>query len=194
MDRPLSRRLKIVGWGNLVLGLCTPPRVCWHLVAALNVFSYAWCKTSIWFLLAVGSIIGTLSGWSGWGILKRRAWAQHLTCAAGGATLGYAGAGIMFMVAYGIHRGLDILIRHGSSNWWDWSLTHFQSPVFVELPLVTWWIFCLRMTLGTPGLESRPDPASGPGAGIVEVIGCAILGGITRVFQISVDMVHYSNR
>jgi hypothetical protein len=142
----------------------------------------------------MGTVIGTLTGVSGWGLLKGRRWARKVSCIAGGLTLGYSILGIYIMLAFGMHRGLEILIRNGSMDWQDWSISHFQSPALIEIPLVIWWIICL----GT--IFSRPEPRDAHGllienpAGIGWVILYAIMGGITRWFQVGIDVEHYSHR
>ncbi len=99
------------------------------------------------------------------------------------------------MLAFGLHRGLEILIRKGSTDWTDWSLSHFQSPALIEIPLVVWWVVCL----GT--IFSRPERRSAAGllmdrppASIGWVILCTIIGGFTRWFQLGIDLEHYSQR
>jgi hypothetical protein len=195
VDTPWERRLKVLGWVNLSLGLGSPLRMGYHIVSALRVFRYSWCAQSILLLLAIGTLLGALTGASGWGLLKRRPWARKVTLIAGGLTLGYCGLGVGIMLLFGISGDLVTLIRNHSLNWEAWSLSHFESPAFLEIPWTLWWILCLCLILSHPeprnskGLLTQPSPA-----GVGWVISCALLGGVMRWVQFGVDMVNYSQR
>lgn len=194
VQAPPTRFMKILGWVNLLLGVSSPLRMGFHIASALSVFSYAWCADSILLLVVIGTIIGALTGVSGWELLKGYPRQRQVSCIAGGLTLGHAGVGIFIMFAFGTRRSLDILIRHGSTNWLDWSLSHFQSPAFLEIPLVVWWMFCLSAIL------SRREPGKANGilgqslAGIGLILVCAVLGGLSRWLQFGIDVEKYSQR
>jgi hypothetical protein len=195
VDSLSTRRLKLVGWVNLVSGLASPLRMGFHAIAALQVFSYSWCAPSLWFLFVFGTAIGILTGASGWGLLKQRGWARKVSCIAGGLTLGYCAVGVLCMAIAGVGGHLEVLIRHGSINWVDWSISHFQSPSFVEIPWSIWWIGSLIASLTHPeprnekGLLTNPAPA-----GIGRVVLFAFMGGMIRWIQIGIDLPNYSQR
>jgi hypothetical protein len=144
--------------------------------------------------LIIGIVLGTLTGASGWGLLKGRRWDRKVSCIAGGATLGYSGVGVFVMMQFGLGRELEVLIRHGSIDWWDWSISHFQSPAFLEIPLIIWWIICLCT------IFSRPEPRGATGLlienppGMGWVIFLALIGGVVRFGQIVADVGLYSRR
>jgi hypothetical protein len=190
----LPKRAKVVGWGNLGLGLATPLRIGFHVASALQVFTYSWCGDSILLLAFLGSTLGILTGASGWGLLKQRPWTRRITCIAGGATLGYSAIGIFIMLVFGLRRELEVLIRHGSTNWWNWSISHFQSPIFIELPLAIWWIISLAVVFSLPQPRSRHGLLTQSLPGIGWVVGSAVLGGLSRWWQVGTDVVHYSQR
>jgi len=187
-------RLKVLAWGNLFIGVITPIGVVLNILAALEVFSAEWASGSILLAAFFGAIFGYLTGRSGWGILHRQIWAYKTTCIAGGFTLGYVIFGISIMTISGRDRGLEILIRHGSQDWWNWSLSHFQHSVLREIPLLVWWVLGLGTLVryplpwGPKALKDRVIDGLGP------VAGYGLLGCIARCFQLAQDTLLSSQR
>ena len=140
-------RVRAVGWGNLALGVATPIAIVANILSALGVFSLSWAGDSVILAILYGSILGYLTGRSGWGILRGQPWAFRRTCIVGGLTIGYTFTGVLILVLKGLDRGLPILIRHGSPDWWDWSLSYFQSSPLRELPLLIWWLIGMAVVI-----------------------------------------------
>lgn len=187
-------RLKVLAWGNLFIAVVTPIGVVFNILGALKVFSVEWSFSSIMAASLLGSILGSLTGLSGWGIMYRRTWAHSITWIAGSLTLGYVIHGMLLMTTEGLDRGLLILIRHGSQDWWDWSLSHFQDSVLREIPLLAWWVCGLGTVIryplpgAAPTLPWRLFNACG------WLVPLGLLGAVARVFQLICDSSLYSQR
>jgi hypothetical protein len=183
-----------MGWGNLALGIATPIAILSNIVAGLEVFSLSWAGDAIFLAIILGSILGYLTGRSGWGILKGKPWAFRRTCIVGGLTLGYTFTGILVMVTQGIDRGLPVLFRHGSENWWDWTLSHFQNSPLREIPLFIWWVLVLVTVLqyrlyGAP--ETTRDRIV---QGVRLIFWMSVFGLFARLLQMSQDSLLSSQR
>jgi hypothetical protein len=102
--------------------------------------------------------------------------------------------GILIMTTAGIDRGLEILIRHGSEDWWDWSLSHFQNSALRETPLLPWW----ELGLGTVVRFQLPRAPKTTRERMIEGLGlafiCAVVGGLTRAIQLAQDTLLGSQR
>jgi hypothetical protein len=187
-------RVKVLAWGNVAIGFATPIAVGVNLLAALGVFSVEWAKGSIILAILLGSILGYLTWSSGCDILWARPRAFNRTCVAGGLTFGYTFMGILIMRTAGIDRGLEILIRHGSQDWWNWSLSHFQNSALREIPLMAWWVLGLG-TVARHQIRGAPKKTRDriiKGLGLA--FGCAIVGGLARVIQLAQDTLLSSQR
>jgi hypothetical protein len=187
-------RVRVLAWGNVAIGFATPIAVGVNLLGALGVFSVEWARGSIILAILLGSILGYLTWSSGCDILRARPRAFNRTCVAGGLTFGYTFMGILIMRTAGIDRGLEILIRHGSQDWWNWSLSHFQNSALREIPLMAWWV----LGLGTVVRYQIPGAPKNTWDRIVKVLGlalgCAMVGGLARVIQLAEDTLLSSQR
>jgi hypothetical protein len=193
-EQPPHWRVRVLAWGNLALAAATPIGVLVNILAALNVFSVEWAQGSIFLASLFGLVLGTVTGASGWAIRRNRPGAFKLTCIAGGLTVGYTVMGISTMLTAGLDRTLEILIRHGSDNWWDWSLSHFQNSVLRETPILAWWILALgtAVRFRLPGAPEKMKDRVGNG--LVVVFVCAMVGGIARFLQLAQDTLLSSQR
>lgn len=194
MDEGRHWRVTLLGWGNQVIGIATAIGVLVHVLAALKVFSLEWAAVSIVLASILGSILSYLTWRSGRALLRGEAGAFRRTCIAGGMSLGYSLAGIAILTSAGIDRDLEILIRHGSDDWWDWSLSHFQSPSLVEIPLMAWWIVGLGTVLRfrlPGGPEKGRDRVSD---GLWLVLPFALVGCMARLIQLAQDTSLYISR
>jgi hypothetical protein len=194
MERRRHWRVTLLGRGNLVIGIATPVVLLINILGALKVFSIEWAAGSIVIASLVGSILGYLTWRSGRALLRGDPAAFGGTCVAGGLSLGYTVAGIWIMTTAGIDRGLEILIRHGSEDWWNWSLSHFQNSSLREIPLMAWWVLGLGTILryrlaGAP--EKTGDRMS---SGLWRILPCALAGGIARIIQLAQDTLLASQR
>jgi hypothetical protein len=184
----------VLGWGNLVIGIATPIGVGGNILTALGVFSVEWARGSIFVATLLGSMLGYLTWSSGRDILRARPRAFSRTCIAGGLTFGYTFMGIVIMRTAGIDRGLEILIRNGSEEWWNWTLSHFQNSALREIPLLAWWVLGLGTVVRyqIPGAPKktwdRTIKLLGP------ALGYAIVGGLARVIQLAQDTLLSSQR
>jgi hypothetical protein len=140
----------------MLIGVILPIGAIANVLAALRVFSVDWAGDSIVLTMVLGVLLGYLSWSSGRGILLGRPWAFQKTCIAGGMIFGYTIVGILVMATSGRDRVLLILIRHGSEDWWDWSLSHFQHSALREIPLMAWWV------LGVGTIFRHPLPGAPP--------------------------------
>lgn len=194
MKRKAPWRVRVLGWGNLALGVATPLGIWFNILAALRVFSVDWAGGSIVIATLLGAVIGCLTGRSGWGILHARPWAFKATCMAGGLTLGYTCMGIMILVSSDYGRGLEILIRHGSEDWWDWSLSHFQNSAVREIPMLAWWIlgFGTMIRFRHPGWPGSARERFAHGFPLVFCF--LLIGAISRTFQLAQDHLLSSQR
>jgi hypothetical protein len=174
--------------------MATPLGVLINILAALKVFSVEWAKGSIAIATLVGSVLGYLTWSSGRSLLRGDAAAFRRTCLAGGLSLGYTIAGIWIMTTAGIDRGLEILIRHGSENWWNWSLSHFQNSSLLEIPLMTWWVLGLGTVLRyrlSGGPQTGKDRLA---QGLWLILLCMVGGGVARLIQLAQDTLLASQR
>jgi hypothetical protein len=194
MEQKPHWRVPALGWGNLVLAVATLIGTLINILAALEVFTATWSQGSIAMAIVFGGTLGYLTGLSGRAVLQRRKNAFKLTCVAGGLTLGYALMGVFLMLTAGIDRTTEILIRHGSDNWWDWSLSHFQHSVLRETPVIAWWI----LTLGTliryplPGGPQKLGDRIGEGWLLLFCFG--LVGALARCIQLAQDTLLSSQR
>lgn len=187
-------RVKALLWGNLAIGVLTPIGNGFNILGALGVFSVEWAAGSILCAVVFSSVLGYLTWTSGWRILDAHPNAFQRTCVAGGLTLGYTGTGILILTTAGIDRGLEILIRHGSQDWWNWSLSHFQNSGLREIPLLAWWIFALGTVV-----RYRLQGASGRmwdrfTEMLFDVSIYVIAGYFARVIQLAKDTLLSSQR
>ncbi|MBI3855570.1 MAG: hypothetical protein HY293_07740 [Planctomycetes bacterium] len=186
--------MRALGWGNLALGLAAPLSIAFNILAALDVFSVEWAGRSIVLSTLLGAFIGWMTWRSGRRILDRHPEAFSATCIAGGGSLGYTIVGILVMATAGRDRALEILIRHGSENWWDWSLSHFQNSSLREIPILTWWVY----GIGTVIRFRLPGSATCVRERFVAAVGlsffCALMGAIARFAQLAQDTLLSSQR
>jgi len=194
MEQKPHWRVPVLGWGNLVLAVATLTGTLINILGALEVFTAKWAEGSIALAIVFGGTLGCLTGLSGRAVLQGRKNAFKLTCVAGGLTLGYALAGVFIMLTAGIDRTTEILIRHGSDSWWDWSLSHFQHSVLRETPVIAWWI----LTLGTLIRYPLPGGPQKIRDRITEgwlLLVCFGLGGaVARGIQLAQDTLLSSQR
>lgn len=136
-------RIPLLGWGNQVVGVLAPIGAFSNILQGLRVFSFRWAGEDIVLTTLLGLGLGYLHWSSGRAVLHRRPWAYQRTCAAAGAMIGYTSVGMLFLLASGLDRSLINFIRHGSDDWWDWSLDHFQNSAVREIPVLAWSVFSL---------------------------------------------------
>lgn len=181
--------MRLLGWGNVALGLGTPLSIGFNILAALDVFSFEWARGNIFIATLLGAVLGSLSWRSGWEILNSRASSLTTTCIAAGLTLGYTGMGILIMTTAGIDRGLQILIRHGSEDWWDWTLSHFQNSCLLEIPVFAWWLLglCTVIRYRLPGWPEKTwDRLI---RGLTLAFCFIVIGAMSRSFQMANDLL-----
>lgn len=194
MEQKPHWRIAVLGWGNLVLAIATLIGTLVNILAALEVFSVQWSSDSIFLAVFFGGTLGVLTGLSGRAVLRRRPNAFKVTCSAGGLTLGYALMGVFVMLTAGIDRTREILIRHGSDAWWDWSLSHFQHSVLRETPVIAWWILALGTLIRYP-LPGGPQKLRDRlGQGGILLFGFGLIGAVARCIQMAQDTLLSSQR
>lgn len=194
MAEKLHWRVQVLAWGNIVLAGATIIGLIANLLSALQVFSVEWSQGSIVLAVLFGGTLACLTGSSGWAVLKNRPGAFKLSCIAGGLTIGYAGAGILIMLTFGLDRTLEILVRHGSENWWNWSLSRFQHSVLRETPVLAWWILCFGTLVRLP-VGGAPDKMRDRlSDGFVLAACLSLVGGIARFIQLAQDTLLSSQR
>ena len=194
MDRKGEWRIQVLGWGNVVIGVAAPVTAAVNVLAAMGVFSVEWAGQSVFLTAFLGATLGYLNGSSGWSILRGRPDAFGRSCIAGGLTFGYTIVGILVMATSGRDRALLILIRHGSENWWDWSLSHFQNSALRELPLMAWWVLGFG-TLLRYRLAGAPERMSDRAVqGLSATFLLALLGAALRQAHLILDTMLYSQR
>jgi len=187
-------RIPVLGWGNLVLAIAAMIGTLVNILAALNVFTVKWSGISIGMAIVFGGTLGVLTGLSGRAVLQRRKNAFALSCVAGGMTLGYALTGVFLMLTAGIDRTLEIVIRHGSDNWWNWSLSHFQHSVLRETPMIAWWILALGTLIRYP-LPGGPEKLGDRlGKGWLLLAAFGLIGAVARCIQLAEDTLLSSQR
>ena len=187
-------RVPVLGWGNLVLAVALLIGTLVNILAALEVFTVQWSGTSIFMAIVFGSALGWVTGLSGRAVLQGRKNAFTLTCTAGGLTLGYALMGVWIMLTAGIDRTREILIRHGSDNWWDWSLSHFQHSVLRETPVIAWWILALGTLIRYPLPGGPQKLGQRIGAGWFRLLCFGLVGALARCIQLAQDTLLSSQR
>ena len=84
MAHQLPWGVRVLGWGNIVIGIILPLGACMNVLAALKVFSVDWAGDSVILTLVLGALLGYLSWSSGRAILLARPGAFERTCTAGG--------------------------------------------------------------------------------------------------------------
>lgn len=193
-QNPLSRRLLILGWGNVVIALVMPLKLLYLYLRALQVFSPSYGSGSygVTGILSIG--LGFLAGCSGRGILKVRPWATKMTCIAAGVWLGYTIDGIYTLAVHGTERQLLFVIRNGSEYWWNWSISHFEDSGMIEIPFLVWWVYGVGTILRSQFPGAPVDPGTRVIRGLLLVVGFAFMGALMREFQILVDTSLYSTR
>jgi len=194
MEQKPHWRIRVLGWGNLVIAAATAIGLLMNILAALNVFSAQWSQNSILLALTFEGGLAYLAGASGWAILHRMPGAFKVTCIAGGAMLGYALMGVSLMLTAGLDRTTEILIRHGSDSWWDWSLSHFQHSVLRETPVIAWWILALGTLIRypLPGGPQKLGERLRQGGILLFCLGLS--GALARCIQMAQDTLLSSQR
>lgn len=187
-------RVAVLGWGNLVIGALIPLSAGINVLAAMRVFRVAWAGESIFLTAFLGAVLGSLHWVSGRNILKERAGAFVWSCVAGGLTFGYTVLGIHVMATSGRDRSLLILIRHGSEDWWDWSLSHFQNSALREIPVLAWWVLgfgtLIRYRLLGASERLRDRAVEGLCFGVF----FGAIGAILRLYHLFMDTMLVSQR
>ena len=188
MDVAAADRIRILGRGNLIVALLLAARFAFVFSDAGRFNSYSYDEKSYQCLILVVAVLAGYTALSAIGLLRRSSWAVGVTCHAGGLTMGYAGMGNFIMAAFGAERGLDRVIRHGSEYWWAWSISRFQNPMWVEGPLMVWWLYALWSLHRAIGKEFPP-----PSVTKRAMIGIFIGVGL-RVVQVGTDVTLLSSQ
>jgi len=194
MDEPIPWRVRVLGWGNIFIGVVTPVGIALNILSALRVFSLEWAGGSIGLAAVLGAVLGFLSWRSGRSLLKGHPGAYRWTLIAGSLTLGYTFVGILVMVTCGIDRDLLILMLNGSNYWWNWSLSHFQSSALREIPVLVWWVVGLGTLVRHP-VPGAPVRLADRLVSVTTGVFClGMIGGFARILQMSQDVLLSSER
>jgi hypothetical protein len=182
-------RVPLLGWGNQVIGVLLPIGSASHILSGLEVFSWTWARESIILTALLGLGLGYLNWSAGRAVLKRRDWAFQRTCTAAGMMIGYSAVGMLIFAGQGLDGTLLIVIRHGSENWWNWSLDHFQNSAIQEIPLLAWSVFSVGTVVRhrLPGAPARLGERLGLAVGICFCF--VVIGGLVRPLHLGAGML-----
>jgi len=188
----LPNRTKLVGWVNVALGLALPIALARRLVLAAQIHPgtpwYTMSNIVVPLLVMLG--LAGLMAVSGRALLKERRSGPWVTSLAASLLLGYSGWGILLAAKFAYDEGgmgsvlKTLKIPFGV----------FAPPLWVEVALAGWWVFCFRWLYKNRSAGASPDPAKAKPIPSHWAVFVVLLGGAVRWIELGYDFGLMSQR
>ncbi len=176
-------RLRVIGWGNVVLGWALPLRM---LLEFVREDHYAAELSS--FLVTVGmtALLSPFTVLSGRAVLLGRKSVLSWTFISTGLWVGSSVLGVAGWALTALNRGLsNVLSGH------EWSIGPWEIPVFMDVLLFLWWQYC-KIVVWSEAQTAVP-PSQLPSK--VRLMGLltlgAAVGALARIGQVCCDFHTY---
>lgn len=173
-------RLRVIGWGNVVLGWALPSRLILEIILNEHYASEAVpcvLAFSMAMLLTPATVLG------GRAVLWGRKSVLSWTALCSGLWAGFSAVGVGAWGLCAFFQGLPHMISNQM-----WSLSPWEFPVFMDVLLFLWWQYCPLVVWA----EARKANLSIQRPRLIALLSVGVLvGALARIGQLACDVNVY---